>query len=155
VSDQLQPLLHFVGQPEWSDAAMLAAVRDCVLPAMERRGPIEAWILDDTSFPKQGRHSVGVARPYCGQRGKRANCQGAVIRDSVEWIVWAVPAGSEGAPVERTGARQDNRFFLTNRRASATVFQNSAARPARRFHVGRQVLAIRAKRKLGQAVENK
>jgi len=78
VSGQHQSLLHFVGQSEWSDAAVLAAARAYVLPAMERHGPIEAWIIDDTSFPKQGRHSVGVARQYCGQLGKRANCQVAV-----------------------------------------------------------------------------
>ena len=78
VSGQHQSLLHFVGQSEWSDAAVLAAARAYVLPAIERGGPIEAWIIDDTSFPKQGRHSVGVARQYCGQLGKRANCQTAV-----------------------------------------------------------------------------
>src|ERR671911_2125477 len=75
---QHQSLLHFVGQAPWSDAAVLAKVRDLVLPAIERTGPIEAWIIDDTGFPKKGRHSVGVARQYCGQLGKQDNCQVAV-----------------------------------------------------------------------------
>jgi SRSO17 transposase len=75
---QHQSLLHFVGQAPWSDAAVLTKVRDLVLPAIERAGPIEAWIIDDTGFPKKGRHSVGVARQYCGQLGKQDNCQVAV-----------------------------------------------------------------------------
>ncbi len=75
---QHQSLLHFVGEGRWSDEAVLAKVREIVLPQMEQHGPIEAWIIDDTGFPKQGRHSVGVARQYCGQLGKEDNCQVAV-----------------------------------------------------------------------------
>jgi SRSO17 transposase len=75
---QHQSLLHFVGQAPWSDKAVLDKVREMVLPSIERQGPIEAWIIDDTGFPKKGRHSVGVARQYCGQLGKQDNCQVAV-----------------------------------------------------------------------------
>ena len=78
VSAQHQSLLHFIGEGGWSDEKVLARVRARVLPAMERYGPIEAWIIDDTGFPKQGRHSVGVARQYCGELGKHDNCQVAV-----------------------------------------------------------------------------
>jgi SRSO17 transposase len=75
---QHQSLLHFVGVATWSDEQVLAKVREMVLPAIEKDGPIEAWIIDDTSFPKQGKHSVGVQHQYCGQLGKQANCQVAV-----------------------------------------------------------------------------
>ena len=77
-SAQHQSLLHFVGEARWSDDRVLAKVRELVLPAVERHGAIEAWIIDDTSFPKQGTHSVGVHHQYCGQLGKQANCQVAV-----------------------------------------------------------------------------
>jgi len=73
-----QSLHHVVAQADWDDAALLAAVRAQVLPAIERHGPVAYWIVDDSSFPKQGTHSVGVARQYCGQLGKPDNCQVAV-----------------------------------------------------------------------------
>jgi SRSO17 transposase len=73
-----QSLHHFVAKAAWDDDALLAAVRAYVLPAMLERGPIRAWIVDDTGLPKKGKLSVGVARQYCGQLGKRENCQVAV-----------------------------------------------------------------------------
>jgi SRSO17 transposase len=75
---QHQKLLHFVATAPWSDEPVLAKVREMVVPMIERHGPIEAWIIDDTSYPKQGSHSVGVHHQYCGQLGKQANCQVAV-----------------------------------------------------------------------------
>jgi len=75
---QHQSLLHFIGEGKWSDEKVLAKVREMVVPQMQRHGAIEAWIIDDTGFPKQGQHSVGVARQYCGQLGKQDNCQVAV-----------------------------------------------------------------------------
>ena len=70
-----QSLHHFVADAPWNDEEMLAQVRYEVLPTMQKHGPVVAWIVDDTGFPKQGKHSVGVARQYCGQLGKQDNCQ--------------------------------------------------------------------------------
>ena len=72
---QHQGLLHFVAEAPWSDEPVLVKVRELILPAIERHGAIEAWIIDDTSFPKCGSKSVGVQHQYCEQLGKQANCQ--------------------------------------------------------------------------------
>lgn len=71
---QHQSLLHFAGHPPWSDEKVLANVGEMVLPAIERHGPIGAWIIGDKGLPKKGEHLVGVARQYCGQLGKQDNC---------------------------------------------------------------------------------
>jgi SRSO17 transposase len=72
-----QSLHHFVAKAEWSDDEMLRRVCQWVVPKMDfTEGGW--WIIDDTGFPKKGRHSVGVARQYCGMLGKQDNCQVAV-----------------------------------------------------------------------------
>ena len=80
-----QSLHHLVADAPWDDEEMLAQVRREVLPTMQRHDPVVAWIVDDTGFPKQGRHSVGVARQYCGQVGKQDNCQAAVSLSVSTW----------------------------------------------------------------------
>ena len=74
-----QSLHHFVADSPWSDEAVLGAVQDWVLPKMAAQpGAWTFLIADDSGMPKQGTHSVGVARQYCGQLGKTESCQVAV-----------------------------------------------------------------------------
>ena len=74
----VQALQQFVNQSPWSTSE----VRASLARKMEGEFVPEAyWIIDEVSFPKQGKHSVGVARQYCGALGKTANCQVAVTLD--------------------------------------------------------------------------
>lgn len=70
----VQALQHFIGKSPWPYEPVRRQVADVLCPEM---GP-GLWIVDDTGFPKQGKHSVGVARQYSGTLGKIANCQVAV-----------------------------------------------------------------------------
>jgi len=72
-----QALHHFVAKAEWSDVQILRRVAQWVVPKMDLQSG-GWWNIDDTGFPKKGRHSVGVTRQYCGMLGKQDNCQVAV-----------------------------------------------------------------------------
>src|SRR5256714_10368651 len=85
VQPMRQSLHHLVAKTPWSDEVLLEQVRNYVLPAMQKHGPVVAWIVDDTGFPKKGKHSVGVTRQYCGQVGKQENCRVAVSLSVATW----------------------------------------------------------------------
>lgn len=79
VRSEHQRLHHFVADAPWSDEAVLGAVRRHVIDEIKAHAGVpEVLLIDDTGYPKQGSHSVGVARQYCGQLGKQDNCQVAV-----------------------------------------------------------------------------
>ena len=80
-----QSLHHLVAKARWSDADLIEEVRSQVLSAVRKQGPVVAWIVDDTGFPKKGKHSVGVTRQYCGQLGKQENCRIAVSLSVATW----------------------------------------------------------------------
>jgi SRSO17 transposase len=73
-------LQHLLTDADW-DSLKLDEVRVRSLSAKSPKGGV--LVLDDTSFPKQGKASVGVARQYCGALGKRANCQVVVSAEYV------------------------------------------------------------------------
>lgn len=75
----VQALRQFIGQSPWE---VEEVQRRLALKVVETLSEPEVWILDETSFPKVGEHSVGVARQYCGALGKTANCQVAL---SLHW----------------------------------------------------------------------
>ena len=76
VSDPDQALQQFLGQSTWDEHAVLRRYR--AVMATKFADPAGIFVIDDTTFPKQGTHSVGVQRQYCGALGKKANCQCAV-----------------------------------------------------------------------------
>ncbi|MGB5564412.1 MAG: IS701 family transposase [Sedimenticolaceae bacterium] len=87
-----QSMHHLVADAPWSDEAMLSAVAEAVLPKLVCGDAPVRWIVDDTGFPKKGKHSVGVAHQYCGQTGKQDNCRVAVSL-SIATAQGSIPVG--------------------------------------------------------------
>ena len=85
-----QSLQQFVSDSPWEEASLWSAIRQEIIPSLE---PIEAWVVDETGWVKQGGHSVGVAHQYCGSVGKPANCQVSVELVVSDGMVAAPVAG--------------------------------------------------------------
>lgn len=68
-------LLRFIRDSPWSDREVRTIAAKHAMEAMTQEEPMRTWIIDDTGFLKQGKHSVGVQRQYTGSAGKVANCQ--------------------------------------------------------------------------------
>ena len=73
----VRALQQFVGEGGWDDGAILAAHRRLAEETLGEDAGV--LILDGSDFPKQGRHSAGVARQWCGHTGKKDNCQAGVF----------------------------------------------------------------------------
>jgi SRSO17 transposase len=79
--DPEQALQQFVNQSPWDDQMLVQRYRQHLAGTFA--SPEGIFVFDDTSFPKQGKHSVGVQRQYCGALGKKANCQ---VAPSVHYV---------------------------------------------------------------------
>jgi SRSO17 transposase len=120
VKDPEQALQQFVNQSPWDEQAVVKRYRAAM--ARTFADPKGIFVIDDTGFPKQGKHSVGVQRQYCGALGKKANCQCAV---SVHYVApkGHYPLGmrlylpeswlSEPARLDRAGVPEAERRSLT------------------------------------------
>jgi SRSO17 transposase len=136
-SAQHQKLLHFVGVAPWSDDKVLVKMREMVLPAIERQGQIEAWIIDDTSFPKQGRHSVGVARQYAANSARktiarlRCHCRWRTGMPACRWLI-VFTCRENGQTIANVSAKRVFRTTLASRPSMRSRSTRSVrrARPA-------------------------
>ena len=108
---QHQSLLHFVGQSPWSDEKVLAKVGEMVLPAIESQGPIEAWIIDDTGFPKKGStrsawHASTAVSSVSGRTAKwRCRCHSPITSRACRWLGVSIYRKS-GRPTLNIDARR-------------------------------------------------
>jgi SRSO17 transposase len=70
-----EQLIHFLAASPWQDEPVRQYAAMHAVRAMQTQGPIRTWVIDDTGFIKQGKHSPGVQRQYTGSAGKTTNCQ--------------------------------------------------------------------------------
>ena len=130
-----QRVHHFITNSEWCDREVRQYAARYAIAEMLRSGPIRSWIIDDTGFLKQGKHSVGVQRQYTGSAGKIANCQigvslvVATAHDHVpiDFELY-LPASWANDPARRLEARiPDDVLFQTKLQLSIAMLRKAAA----------------------------
>jgi SRSO17 transposase len=137
-----QSLHHFVADSAWSDEQMLLRVAQWIVPAMDFSDG-GWWIVDDTGFPKQGQHSVGVARQYCGMLGKQDNCQVAVSVTlacqvgslPVAWQLYLPKEWAEDLPRRQKAGVPDAVEFATKPTLALAQIERLMAQGAPRYCV--------------------
>lgn len=129
---EAQGLQQFLSASPWSEGALWSAVRREIIPHLE---PMEAWVVDETGWLKQGRHSVGVSHQYCGAVGKSANCQVSVEVAVSDGTVAAPVAGRLYLPASWT---QERARCAAAGVPATTVF---ATKPMLALELLREVLA--------------
>jgi SRSO17 transposase len=111
-----QALQQFLNQSPWEWEPVREAIAKKMTTMLGEGG---CWIVDDTGFPKQGKHSVGVARQYSGTLGKRGNCQIGVSLSyatskgamPLEWALYLPTEWSDDRPrCERVGVPAEVQF---------------------------------------------
>ena len=108
VSRRHQSIQHFVSEASWKDGLVRERVLSRVVPAMQQRGAIEHWIVDDTTLLKSGRQSVGVAIQYSGLVGTTVNRQ-SLVSLSLATGAASMPASST---CPRSGRMIANAVFM-------------------------------------------
>ncbi len=78
---RVRALQHFVGEGAWDDDAILAEHQRCVDETLGDADGV--LIIDGSDVPKQGTHSAGVARQWCGATGKKDNCLYSALRNGL------------------------------------------------------------------------
>src|ERR1700733_10962730 len=107
-----QSMQQFVAYSPWDPARWVRAVAERVAPEIG----VEAWVLDDTGFPKDGKDSPGVKRQYSGTLGKRGNCQIGVSVHAV---------GARGPPAGGGGRRAPRRWSSRPSRSSGSSWSST------------------------------
>ncbi|GMV55031.1 MAG: hypothetical protein AMXMBFR6_08360 [Betaproteobacteria bacterium] len=147
-----QSLHPFVAKAERSDEELLRRVAQWAVPKMALSGGA-CWIIDDTGFPKKGKHAVGVARQYCGVLGKQDSCQVAVSVSlaseqaslPVAYRLY-VPYGGKGRPPvvpRRTRARQPVSVNDLAHARPASAFQTISGREGSNETLSGRFAAVR------------